>query len=347
MSGVAHRLRFAIDRLGCCIQTKWDLFHRCVNDCKHSLAKACKGVFLQAQMHSAYVWALAYRPFNSGAYMESKTRLLEVMLARENAWTCPLFESLWQEIRDDMGLPSTTTRDGVWESLASCPTFFRKGGIAKQGRWFSWNDVAEEQMAEFHALKLVLGYHYGSQKLDPDLAEEQKTLSSCVNQAKKGGGDVQSLRREFSKMKENLGGGPKLSYYCMSEKLWVHCCLIQLATRPVWTWYSLSVKNVKNADDSLVNSMHLQSEWSTDFHLQSIAGIPTSKDPVLVRLLNHEKFATEVPDKLMSLICHLLKKRCFSMSKHSAPPDCYSQLLADDNVAFHVEVEVRIPVVPF
>ena len=278
--------------------------------------------------------------------MESKTRLLEVMLGRENAWTCPLFESMWQEIRDDLGLPSTTTRDGVWDSLADCSMFFRKGGVAKQGRWFSWNDVAEDQMPEFHVLKLVLGYHYGSQTFDPDLAEEQKTLSSCVGEAKKGGGDVQSLRREFSKMKEKLGGGPKLCYYCLSEKLWLHCCLVQLATRPVWSWYSESVKNIKNPDDSLLNSMRLQSEWSVDFHLQSIAGIPTCRDPVLARLLNHEKFATEVPDKLMSLICHLLKKRCFSMSKHSAPPECYAQLLAadadlgDNVVAFDVQVRI-------
>ena len=202
--------------------------------------------------------------------------------------------------------------------------------------------MAELQLPEFRVLKLVLGYHYGSQKIDPDLAEEQKNLSACVNEAKKGGADIQSLRREFSKLKEKLGGGPKLCYYCLSEKLWFHCCLTQLATRPVWTWYSESVKNIKHPDDSLLNSMRLQSGWSTDIHLQSIAGIPTSKDPMLVRLLNHEKFAAEVPEKLMSLICHLLKKRCFSMSKHSAPPDCYAQLLAadHDDVTFDVEVQL-------
>ena len=128
--------------------------------------------FLQAQLHSSYLWSLAYRPFGSGAYQEHKSRLLEVMLKTESPATCTLFQSVWQDIRLDLG-------------LAECNTFHTKGTLPKLSRWFSWNDSCEEQLPEFRVLKLCLGYHYQDSKLDPDLAEEQRGLASLVNESKK------------------------------------------------------------------------------------------------------------------------------------------------------------------
>lgn len=99
--------RFAIDKLQACVQTRWDCFHRCVNDTKQSLAKACRGVFVQAQLYSSYLWSLSYRPFGSGACLEHKARLLEVMLSRETYATCVPFQQHWKSIRDDLGLPAS------------------------------------------------------------------------------------------------------------------------------------------------------------------------------------------------------------------------------------------------
>ena len=177
--------RFAIHKLGSAVQTRWDVFHRAVNDVKASLTKACRGVFLQAQLHSSYLWSLAYRPFGSGAYQEHKSRLLEVMLKTESPATCTLFQSVWQDIRLDLGLDPNTTCEQVWDALAECNTFHTKGTLPKLSRWFSWNDSCEEQLPEFRVLKLCLGYHYQDSKLDPDLAEEQRGLASLVNESKK------------------------------------------------------------------------------------------------------------------------------------------------------------------
>lgn len=141
--------------------------------------------FLQAQLHCSYLWSLAYRPFGSGAYQEHKSRLLEVMLKTESAATCTLFQSVWQDIRLDLGLDPNTTCEQVWDALAERNTFHTKGTLPKLSRWFSWNDSCEEQLPEFRGLKLCLGYHYQDSKLDPDLAEEQRGLASLVNESKK------------------------------------------------------------------------------------------------------------------------------------------------------------------
>ena len=300
-----------------------------MNDVKNSLSKACKGVFLQAQLHSSYLWSLAYRPFGSGAYLESKTRLLEVMLSNESAATCPMFQDSWREIRTDLQMDPSSSRETVWEALASCPTFVRKLTLPKLSRWFSWNDSAEQQMPEFRVLKLVLSYHFKNEKIDPDLAEEQRILNAAARDAQKKGGDVQQMRREFSKLKEQLGGGPKLAYYCMTERLWFHCSIIQLVTRPCWDWYATSVKTCKNADHSLDSAIALQSDWCKLDHLRALAGIPTSQDPVLVRLLGHPTLK-DAAEKVTELTWHLLRMRCSSLSKHSSPPDCYAAVLSLD-----------------
>lgn len=150
-------------------------------------------------------------------------------------------------------------------------------------------------------------------------------------------GDAQQIRREFSKLKECLGGGPKLAYYCMTEKLWFHCAIIQLCTRPIWTWYSNSVKHCKSPDDSLALAISLQSDWASDHHLRELARIPTSKDPMLVRPLAHEKIL-DAPVKVSELTFHLLRKRCSSFSKHSFPPECYAQVFSEDGLCREASV---------
>lgn len=225
----------------------------------------------------------------------------------------------------------------VWDALAERNTFHTKGTLPKLSRWFSWNDSCEEQLPEFRGLKLCLGYHYQDSKLDPDLAEEQRGLASLVNESKKKCGDAQQIRREFSKLKECLGGGPKLAYYCMTEKLWFHCAIIQLCTRPIWTWYSNSVKHCKSPDDSLALAISLQSDWASDHHLRELARIPTSKDPMLVRPLAHEKIL-DAPVKVSELTFHLLRKRCSSFSKHSFPPECYAQVFSEDGLCREASV---------
>ena len=104
---------------------------------------------------------------------------------------------------------------------------------------------------------------------------------------------------------------------------------MQLCLRPCWSWYANSVKTIKSPLDNLALAVKMQSDWCAEAHLKAIAHIPTSKDPQLVRLLGHPTIK-DAADKVSQLVFHLLRKRCCSFSKHSAPPDCYAQLFAPD-----------------
>lgn len=95
------------------MSVRWDVYHRSIRDVKLSLLHSCNGRFLQAQMYSQYLWALSYRPYNSSGFHEDKIRILEVMLARENPETFPLFHDMWETIRDDLQMPASSTMHDV------------------------------------------------------------------------------------------------------------------------------------------------------------------------------------------------------------------------------------------
>lgn len=64
-------------------------------------------------------------------------------------------------------------------------------------------------------------------------------------------------------------------------------------------------------------------------HLRETAGVRTSKCPELVALLTREEFLdfrSDTPGKVFELGGQLLQKRTWSMSRVSAPPDCYAEL---------------------
>ena len=322
---------YAMDAMKTLTHVRFDIFHRAVNDMKLSLKHACNGRFLQCQMHSNYLFGLAYRPFNTGAFLQHKKRLREVMFSRETADTCQEFISMWEDIRDDLGLPSSSSPEQVWNAVAECSTFITKRTLPKLMRWFSWHQAAVEQLPEMHALKLVLGYHYrqqGDSKLDPDSAEERRSLAAAARQAKQGSGSKEDLRKEFSKLKESLGGGTKLAYFLMSERLWAMCHMLVVTSRPLWDWYSDVVRTCKNADDSLRRLIGLVNHWHEDGHLQALAAVPINQDPALIRLWR-DKRVLDTPELVLELSMHFLKRRAWSMSKHACPPDNYAELLCD------------------
>ena len=154
--------RYAIHRLSRLAHTRWDVFHRTIRDIKLSLPYACKGAFLQVQMRSNYLWGLAYRPYGTGHFMQHKTRLLDVMLQRESQKLATFFTQCLSTYDGIWG--ANSSMEEAWSERSSCSTFHCKGTMPKLGRWFAWNDAAEEQLSEFNVLKLVLAYHYKHEK---------------------------------------------------------------------------------------------------------------------------------------------------------------------------------------
>ena len=285
-------------------------------------------------MHSNYMWGLSYRPYGTGHFHEHKKRLMEILLSRESWETCNEFDQYWEDIRDDLGMSPHSSMEEVWRELPSCRLFQAKGTCPKQGRWFAWNDAATEQLPEFHVLKMVLKYHHGSEdgkkKLDPDEHIEQEAIALATRRSMRGDGSRADMRQEFSDLKKALGGGTRLAYFCMSERLWALCHILQVVSEPCWTWYAHEVKENQNHIDCLNRTIHLQTHWAGENHLQRLAAIPTSRHPIFVRLIA-EKRVLDTGPKTVDLCLHILMRRAWSFVRHNAPPDCYACILDDSN----------------
>lgn len=115
----ANFSRYAMHHLGKLISVRWDLYHRSIRDVKLSLLHSSNGAFLQAQMHSQYLWSLSYRPYGTSGFHEDKVRALEIMMSREQPESFTLFQDVWENIRQDLGMPDTATMFEVAEASHS------------------------------------------------------------------------------------------------------------------------------------------------------------------------------------------------------------------------------------
>ena len=161
-------MAYAINELQCCMHAKFDKFHRIIRDIKLSISHCCSGVFQKAMLYSSYLWSLNYKPFGSGGFSSLKNRLLATFLATE---TCEsqIFQKYTSLIAEDFEMSSDDLQM-LWQEVAAMPSFHRKQSLPKQGRWFSWNQAAEEQLKEFHASRMIFEHHCGGvNETDPDL----------------------------------------------------------------------------------------------------------------------------------------------------------------------------------
>lgn len=272
--------------------------------------------------------------------MEEKKRMLDYFVATQSVH-CGPFQEQWKLFRSDLGLPDDMTAEEVWEEMVCLPHFHLKGTLPKLSRWFSWNNAYEEQAKEFRIFRMLLCHWLGGEaaKLHPNDAQHKRELQALARSAAAGSaqeGTKQTLRQEFSKLKQSLGGGMKLAYHIMSNKLLQMTRLIAIATRPTWSWYSDAVKQIKSADDCLQNTIRLATSWHSDLHLQETAATLMLQDPEFVRLVSDPELGkfTDSQLKLYQLCTHLLANRAWSLAKqYSCPPDCYAPILGNDEGA--------------
>lgn len=319
--------------LGKLVQVRWDVYHRSIRDVKLSLLHACKGQFLQAQMYSQYLWAVSYRPYNNSGFHEDKIRCLEVMLAREEPESFELFHEFWETIRDDLQMPASSTMQDVWRKIPTTETFASKMTLPKLGRWFSWNQACEEQLSSWHILKMVLAYHFWDKDMDPDVAAKKRELDAIARMSDENQEEKVNARKQFNLLKEKLGGGLKLAYFLMSTRLLQQIHILSMVTRPIWSWYAGSVKTINNCDDHVARLVSLATQWQRDPHLQETAAVPTARSHEMLELLHRREFEevrADTAKKTLDLTVHLLKHRTWSLSRASAPPDCYAELLHPD-----------------
>jgi hypothetical protein len=160
---------FGTNHLKMMLYAKYDKIHRLIRDDKLAIKHCCLGIFMKAQLFSAYLFGLNYEPFGKGGFSQLKRSLLNVFLATESIES-PLWKKYCENIAIDFGMPCSTRdeQQAVFDAVALAPSFHDKLGLPKLGRWFSWNDSAREHMQEFHALKMLLEHHLGDRCVEPN-----------------------------------------------------------------------------------------------------------------------------------------------------------------------------------
>ncbi|CAK9031293.1 unnamed protein product, partial [Durusdinium trenchii] len=88
-----------------------------------------------------------------------------------------------------------------------------------------------------------------------------------------------------------------------------------------------------NSDDHVAQLLILATQWQKDPHLQETAAVPIAKSKELLDLLRRREFCevrADIASSTLDLTVHLLMQRTWSLSRASAPPDCYAELLHPD-----------------
>ena len=103
-------------------------------------------------------------------------------------------------------------RTAVWDST---PELLRSFSHAltncKAGRWFSWNESADENLGEFWPAKMVLEHHLGDV---PDPDAEAIGFDDLVEAAK-----AKTPQAQLAALRKS-GGGLSLAYRLMTTGLW-------------------------------------------------------------------------------------------------------------------------------
>ena len=143
------------------VHVKCDKIHRAIRDFKNSMSRCLKGLFLKAQLHSSYIFALNYKPFGSGGFFSQKREMLEKFISTTSPQDSNIWDAFREKIARDLGRELSGDEHEIENMLADVDSFMKKGSLVKASRWFSWNQLCCEQLCEFHVLKMLLANNFG------------------------------------------------------------------------------------------------------------------------------------------------------------------------------------------
>ena len=133
-------------------------------------------------------------------------------------------------------------------------------------------------------------------------------------------------RQELQAILRN-GGGLRLGYRLMKESLIDHVRILFVAENPCWDYYTDELTRIKTPADNIIRSCKLGgSQWAQAAHLfetlQHTLLKTESLDFMQIPIGRSQK-AT----RALHLSWTLSGKLGWTMSKHSAPPECYAAIL--------------------
>ena len=303
---------FCMFFLGLMMMAKFDKIHRLIRDIK-AAENCCKKIWVKTKLWSAYLWSINKRPFGKGANATQKERWMELFEATHSI-SSPVFLKYLSKIGMAWNMPYGTPeeRQAIFNRVLELPSFKKHMAHPKLANWFAWNKCAHEQIPEFHAGKCV----YESQlthDTDPD---------DC------GGFEIGSgvdPRSELQVILRN-GGGLRLGYRLMKESLYEHVCIMSTAEHACWSYYAGEIENVKSPADNLRRTWELSQGWAREPHIWA-----TLHETLLefdkLNFMQIPMGASDKATKALHLSWSLASNLVWTMSKHSAPPDCYANLV--------------------
>ena len=253
---------FSINCLGALVVCRFDKIHRSTRDTKLSLKHCMHGRFLKAQLFSAHVFSVNYKPFGTGGFAQTKQRMLNVFLATETIHSA-IWRKYAQLIAKDLNRSCETDAEHqtLFNGLADLASFRNKGNLPKMGRWFSYDESCHDQLPEWHVFQMLLEHHVDDDK-------DESAADVVVGQANlMAAGKEPTPQAELSAMKK-AGGGLKLAAKLMrAPTLFIDTKILYIVTQQLWCWYKDEVVLCKSPEDGLARSILLAQSW------QALTGI--------------------------------------------------------------------------
>ena len=150
--------------------------------------------------------------------------------------------------------------------------------MAKTSRWFSWNQCAEEQLGDWHTFKMVLTDHFkskGSVPNEEEKSNETNDREMLASESKRKNNESEN----WQLLKQTAGAFP-LAVKIMTPELHTHVLTLQMATGPLWSWYTRQVTEVKT-DYAISMVWPLEEEgwsWMGEEHLRELAKVLCSEE---------------------------------------------------------------------
>ena len=148
----------------------------------------------------------------------------------------PIFQKHCHRVADDLNMPADSYEDlvAVFHALANLNSWSRKVSFPRGSRWFSWHECAQRGLTEWHGSRMLFEHYFGEEVCDPDDANAS--------------GD----------------SGLKNAYLCLSEENWENVCIMLECERPLWSWYTSQIQNIKTGQDSFRYYANMAKTWDTN-----------------------------------------------------------------------------------
>ena len=248
---------YAMGHLRLMVGTRWDKYHRGVNDVKLACQHTSGGLFRRVILLMTYLFNLNYGPFGKGAFFEDKKAMLAHFLQTQSP-TSPGFRKYAPHYAAALGMPLLSDDDYevLFGTLSDLPSFNRKGPLAKLMRWFAWwtnFDFQEHHerggdtvRAEFWGAKMIYEHHLagdGQSVIHTDLASILQDVDLTPNE---------QLRRLKAAQ-----GGFKLAHKIMTAELYNNAKVLFRIGAPVWTEHCWRIEKIKTPSDGLTYDAEL------------------------------------------------------------------------------------------